>query len=76
MPPRPKKAAAEPDARDGFTYLENPNSPESAGWYPDGVAEVLLAQSIDQAWKAPKRVPADTPDPSIDGVPAALPEGN
>lgn len=64
-------------APDGFVYLENPNSPDSAGYYPTGVADVLLAHSEDQAWKAPRRIPKTTPDPAVDGVPAdPAPEGN
>lgn len=65
-----------PEARPGLTYLENPNSPAAAGWYPDGVADVLLAHSIDGAWRAPHRTPAAVPDPSLDGTPTEIPEGN
>lgn len=64
-------------APEGFVYLENRTSPDSAGYYTEPVAEVLLASS--EAWHAPHRIPKSTPAPVADGVPNAdlnLPEGN
>lgn len=64
-------------APEGFTYLENPNNPAGNGYYPDAVADALMATSADQAWKAPNRIPKTTPDPAVDGVPVEpAPEGN